>query len=86
MALKATDYNVPVAIVRTGVVIHPEGGMVAKLLLPFKFGVGGQLADGQQIMSWISRDDWVGRRFLLLSSILLVNLAINKEFQITIIS
>ena len=60
LALKATDYNVPVAIVRTGVVIHPEGGMVAKLLLPFKFGVGGQLGDGQQIMSWISRDDWVG--------------------------
>lgn len=59
LALKATDYNVPVAIVRTGVVIHPEGGMVAKLLLPFKFGVGGQLGDGQQMMSWISREDWV---------------------------
>ncbi|MGP4715684.1 TIGR01777 family oxidoreductase [Psychrobacter sp. T6-6] len=59
MALRATEYDVPVAIVRTGVVIHPNGGMVAKLLLPFKFGVGGQLGDGQQIMSWISRDDWV---------------------------
>ncbi|MGP9557858.1 TIGR01777 family oxidoreductase [Psychrobacter sp. AOP7-A1-24] len=59
LALKATDYDVPVAIVRTGVVIHPEGGMVAKLLLPFKFGVGGQLGDGQQMMSWISREDWV---------------------------
>ncbi|MGO2279427.1 MULTISPECIES: TIGR01777 family oxidoreductase [unclassified Psychrobacter] len=59
LALRATDYNVPVAIVRTGVVIHPEGGMVAKLLLPFKFGVGGQLGDGQQMMSWISREDWV---------------------------
>ena len=59
LALKATNHDVPVAIVRTGVVIHPEGGMVAKLLLPFKFGVGGQLGDGQQIMSWISREDWV---------------------------
>ncbi len=59
LALKATDHEVPVAIVRTGVVIHPEGGMVAKLLLPFKFGVGGQLGNGQQIMSWISREDWV---------------------------
>ncbi|WP_186475345.1 epimerase [Psychrobacter sp. KCTC 72983] len=66
LALKATDYNVPVAIVRTGVVIHPEGGMVAKLLLPFKFGVGGQLADGQQIMSWISRDDWVGAAIFII--------------------
>ncbi|MBB3106440.1 hypothetical protein FHS24_000941 [Psychrobacter luti] len=59
LALKATDYGVPVAIVRTGVVIHPEGGMVSKLLTPFKMGVGGQLADGTQIMSWISREDWV---------------------------
>ena len=59
LALKATDYGVPVAIVRTGVVIHPEGGMVSKLLTPFKMGIGGQLADGKQIMSWISREDWV---------------------------
>ena len=59
LALKATDYGVPVAIVRTGVVIHPKGGMVSKLLTPFKMGVGGQLGDGTQIMSWISRTDWV---------------------------
>ena len=60
LALKATEHGVPVAIVRTGVVIHPEGGMLGKLLTPFKMGVGGQLGDGKQIMSWISRDDWVG--------------------------
>ena len=59
LALKATDHGVPVAIVRTGVVIHPKGGMVSKLLTPFKMGVGGQLGDGKQIMSWISRTDWV---------------------------
>lgn len=60
LALKATEHGVPVAIVRTGVVIHPDGGMLAKLLTPFKMGVGGQLGDGKQIMSWISRADWVG--------------------------
>lgn len=60
LALQATEFGVPVAIVRTGVVIHPDGGMLAKLLTPFKMGAGGQLGDGQQIMSWISRDDWVG--------------------------
>ena len=60
LAIKATDYGVPVAIVRTGVVIHPDGGMLGKLLLPFKLGLGGQLGDGKQIMSWVSRDDWVG--------------------------
>lgn len=60
LALQATGYGVPVAIVRTGVVMHPQGGMIDRLLMPFKMGVGGQLADGTQIMSWISRDDWVG--------------------------
>lgn len=60
LALTATEYGVPVAIVRTGVVIHPEGGMLGKLLTPFKLGVGGQLGDGKQIMSWVSREDWVG--------------------------
>ena len=59
LALKATDYSVPVVIVRTGVVIHPKGGMVSKLLTPFKMGVGGQLGEGTQIMSWISSTDWV---------------------------
>lgn len=59
LAKQATNYAVPVAIVRTGVVIHPEGGMLAKLLTPFKMGAGGQLGNGQQIMSWISRTDWI---------------------------
>ncbi len=66
LALKATGYDVPVAIVRTGVVMHPSGGMIAKLLLPFKMGVGGQLSDGQQIMSWISREDWVGAAIFII--------------------
>ncbi len=66
LALKATEYGVPVVIVRTGVVIHPSGGMLGKLLTPFKFGVGGQLGDGQQIMSWISRDDWVGAAIFII--------------------
>lgn len=60
LALQARESSVPVAIIRTGVVIHPDGGMLAKLLTPFKMGAGGQLGDGEQIMSWISRDDWVG--------------------------
>lgn len=60
LALKATEHGVPVAIVRTGVVIHPDGGMLGKLLTPFKMGLGGQLGDGKQIMSWVSREDWVG--------------------------
>ena len=59
LARQVTDSGVAVALVRTGVVIHPTGGMLSKLLTPFKMGVGGKLGSGQQIMSWISRDDWV---------------------------
>lgn len=66
LALEATQYDVPVAIVRTGVVMHPSGGMISKLLTPFKMGVGGQLGDGKQIMSWISREDWVGAAIFII--------------------
>lgn len=66
LALTATNYGVPVAIVRTGVVMHPEGGMLGKLLTPFKLGVGGQLGDGKQIMSWVSREDWVGAAIFII--------------------
>lgn len=66
LALTATDDGVPVVILRTGVVIHPEGGMLGKLLLPFKMGVGGQLGDGKQIMSWVSREDWVGAAIFII--------------------
>ena len=58
-ATNAVTDAVPVAIVRTGVVIAPEGGMVGRLITPFKMGTGGKLGNGQQIMSWISRTDWV---------------------------
>ena len=59
MAILATTMGVEVVLVRTGIVIHPDGGMLGRLITPFKMGAGGQLGDGQQIMSWISREDWV---------------------------
>ena len=79
LALTATEYGVPVAIVRTGVVIHPKGGMLGKLLTPFKMGVGGQLGDGQQIMSWVSREDWVGAAIFIIDQ----HLASHASSQIT---
>lgn len=66
LALKATNHGVPVVIVRTGVVMHPKGGMLGKLLTPFKMGVGGQLGDGKQVMSWISREDWVAATIFIM--------------------
>ena len=44
-------------ILRTGLVLDPEGGLVKQLLPPFKLGVGGPLAGGGWYMPWIHRDD-----------------------------
>ena len=43
--------------VRTGVVLSPDGGALAKLLPPFKAGLGGKVASGEQMMSWIGLND-----------------------------
>lgn len=44
---------------RLGVVLSREGGMLKKLLLPFRLGLGGRIGTGQQYLSWISIDDVV---------------------------
>ncbi|HYX32386.1 MAG TPA: TIGR01777 family oxidoreductase [Oligoflexus sp.] len=46
-------------VLRVGVVLGPNGGAMKRLRPLFAAGVGGRLADGQQIMSWIHRDDLV---------------------------
>ncbi|MBC7840763.1 MAG: TIGR01777 family protein [Gemmatimonadaceae bacterium] len=56
----AADAGIRVAIARTGVVLSPAGGALAKMLPPFELGVGGPLGSGEQWMSWISLDDEVG--------------------------
>jgi uncharacterized protein len=49
-----------VVIFRTGLVLSKHGGLLAQLLLPFKLGVGGPIAGGEQFMSWIHIEDVVG--------------------------
>jgi len=46
-----------VAIGRLGIALHPQHGALAKLLLPFRFGLGGILGSGRQYWSWIHVDD-----------------------------
>jgi uncharacterized protein len=46
--------------VRTGVVLDPRGGALAKMLPAFRMGVGGPVAGGRQYVSWIHGDDLVG--------------------------
>jgi uncharacterized protein len=42
---------------RTGVVLAPQGGALAKMLPPFKLGVGGPVAGGRQYVPWVHLDD-----------------------------
>jgi uncharacterized protein len=52
--------GVRLAVVRTGQVLSTEGGMLKELLTPFKLGVGGPLAGGNQYLSWIHIKDELG--------------------------
>jgi uncharacterized protein len=59
-AQKASELGMRVVLVRTGVVLDREGGALAKMLPPFRLGVGGPVAGGDQYMSWVHREDLVG--------------------------
>jgi len=51
--------GVPVACMRFGIVLGRGGGVLGKMELPFKLGLGGALGDGSQWMSWIALEDVV---------------------------
>jgi uncharacterized protein (TIGR01777 family) len=56
----AAALGVRIAIVRTGLVLGRDGGVLAKLLPLFRSGLGGPVASGQQWYSWVHIDDLVG--------------------------
>jgi uncharacterized protein (TIGR01777 family) len=56
-AAAASQLGVRVAHLRTGVVLDRRGGALAKMLPPFRLGVGGPVAGGRQYMSWIHAED-----------------------------
>lgn len=51
--------NTRIALLRTGIVLDKSQGALAKMLLPFKLGLGGKMASGEQYMSWIHIQDMV---------------------------
>lgn len=56
-ASPAREAGIRVVHLRTGIVLHPEGGALKKIIGPFKMGAGGRLGSGEQYMSWIHRED-----------------------------
>ena len=59
-AAVARGFGIRVVKLRTGIVLTPAGGALAKMLPVFRAGLGGRLGNGRQWMSWISIDDLVG--------------------------
>jgi uncharacterized protein (TIGR01777 family) len=59
-AARAEICGIRTAELRFGVILSAEGGALAAMLRPFKFGMGGRLGSGKQWMSWISLEDAVG--------------------------
>ena len=55
----ARERGIRVVHLRMGVVLTTAGGALAKMLLPFRWGLGGRLGDGEQRLSWLALDDAV---------------------------
>lgn len=59
-AVRAEQAGIRTVILRFGVILSPRGGALARMLLPFKLGLGGRLGSGRQWMSWLTLPEAVG--------------------------
>ncbi|AWY19714.1 TIGR01777 family oxidoreductase [Moraxella bovis] len=84
LALSTTDISATkVAIIRTGVVLDPKGGIMTRLLPAFKMGLGGRLGDGKQILSFISMSDWVRAVLFIIAKNKSDDLPIHQFYNLT---
>ncbi len=91
-AAEAAKAGVRVVNLRIGVVLSAKGGALAKMLTPFKLGLGGVVGNGRQYMSWIDLDDVVGAILHCLDreelrgpvNVTAPNPAVNREFVKTL--
>lgn len=58
-ARKANSLDIRTCLLRIGIVLGADGGALAKMLPPFKLGLGGKIGTGKQWMSWVHIDDLV---------------------------
>lgn len=58
-AFKANKLGVRTVLLRIGAVLAKDGGMLGKLAMPFRLGLGGPIGHGRQWLSWIDRDDLI---------------------------
>lgn len=56
----AESLGVRVVLVRTGMVLAPEGGALPVMARPFRLGLGSWMGDGRQYVPWIHVEDEVG--------------------------
>lgn len=59
IALRAQSENTRVCLLRTGIVLAPQGGALKKMLPPYRLGIGGPIGVGEQFMPWIHMNDMV---------------------------
>jgi NAD dependent epimerase/dehydratase family enzyme len=58
--------KVRICLMRTGLVLSKSGGLLGRMRLPFKLGLGAKLGDGKQWMSWVHIEDYVAMVLRLL--------------------
>ena len=66
-AQRAQALGMRVVLVRTGLVLAADGGMMQRLLPPFKLGMGGPIGGGRQWMPWVHIDDQIAAIDFLLN-------------------
>lgn len=64
----ALQANTRVCLLRTGIVLSPNGGALNKMLPLFRLGLGGRLGSGKQFMPWIALEDMVNAIDFLLNN------------------
>lgn len=91
-AQPAAQTGTRTVVTRFGIILDRHGGALAKMLTPFRMGIGGRVGDGRQWMSWIALSDVINAlKFLLLDSavrgpvnIVAPNPVTNAEFTNTL--